>query len=214
MRSCSRRGSPRASHRIRPEVRPAGPDAHAYHGAFITGWLAEKTSSKSVLNALKQLITDSDTRNERRRIVVAVNGELWSQWTGRTPPGGPSGKPLLATSSHFRDTGRRRVAVPEGGLGGGRRRAARRSLPAAGAAARAPGGDPRRDAPGPQDPRSALRGWHHQPERSGLRGGQHPPDRHRDLARELLGAGPEVRGGLDGLLGHERERPAERHRPG
>lgn len=75
------------------------------HGAFITGWLAEKASSKSVLSALKQLITDTDTRNERRRIVVAVNGELWSQWTGRTPPGAPSGKPLLATSSHFRDTG-------------------------------------------------------------------------------------------------------------
>jgi Dyp-type peroxidase family len=75
------------------------------HGAFVTVWLAEQKASKPVLQALKRLVADSDARTDRRHIVAAVNGALWSQWSGKAPLGAPGPKPLLASSSHFRDTG-------------------------------------------------------------------------------------------------------------
>lgn len=74
------------------------------HGIFVTAWLADSSSSKPVLTALKRLISDADGK-ERQGIVVAVNGALWGRWSGHVPAGAPPAKPLLASSAHFQDTG-------------------------------------------------------------------------------------------------------------
>ncbi|OJT21537.1 hypothetical protein BO221_27385 [Archangium sp. Cb G35] len=75
------------------------------HGLFITGWLKEPQSSKPVLAALKQLVASADVRSDRRRIVAAVQGALWGRWSGRIPPGAPPPGSVLATSTHFQDSG-------------------------------------------------------------------------------------------------------------
>ena len=75
------------------------------HGLFITGWLKEPHSSKPVLAALKQLVASADVRSDRRRIVAAVQGALWGRWSGHIPPGAPPPGSVLATSTHFQDSG-------------------------------------------------------------------------------------------------------------
>jgi Dyp-type peroxidase family len=75
------------------------------HGLFITGWLKEPHASKPILAALKLLVTPADTRSDRRRIVVAIRGALWNEWSGHAPVGAPPSRSVLATSSHFQDSG-------------------------------------------------------------------------------------------------------------
>lgn len=75
------------------------------HGVFVTAWLSNPSSGKPVLKALKQLVSEVRTGTGRSGLVVAVNGTLWGQWSGQVPAGAPSAQPLLASSSHFRDTG-------------------------------------------------------------------------------------------------------------
>lgn len=72
------------------------------HGAFIIGSLRNPLDAAPAIAALRILASvDAD----KRRIVVGVNGTLWSQWHAHAPPGGPPADPLLARDPHFRDTG-------------------------------------------------------------------------------------------------------------
>jgi len=71
-------------------------------GAFIIGTLRNPADGDPVKAALRALAAIDD---ENRRIVVAVNGALWTRWSAHEPPGAPPADPLLARDSHFRDTG-------------------------------------------------------------------------------------------------------------
>ncbi|MGZ5443445.1 MAG: glycyl radical enzyme domain-containing protein [Thermoanaerobaculia bacterium] len=72
------------------------------HGVFVIASLKHPEESQPVLVALRRLAAVDD---ENRRIVVTVDGSLWSRWTGTTPPGAPPPEPLLARDAHFRDSG-------------------------------------------------------------------------------------------------------------
>jgi Dyp-type peroxidase family len=71
------------------------------HGAFVLGNLRNPHDVDSVMKALRAL---AGIDEPNRRIVVAVNGALWSRWSAHEPPGMPPADPLLRTDAHFRDT--------------------------------------------------------------------------------------------------------------
>jgi Dyp-type peroxidase family len=76
------------------------------HGVFMTIWLNDlgKESQNEIISAVNELTQVAGSMEITSRIVAGFSGELWNNWTGNYPPGGPSNDTVLNHSDHFKDT--------------------------------------------------------------------------------------------------------------
>jgi hypothetical protein len=175
------------------------------HGAFIIGTLRNSADADPVKAALRTLAAIDD---ENQRIVVAVNGALWTRWSSHEPPGAPPADPLLARDPHFRDTGGDLFLYLKG--------ASSAAIDALLARVDQELGDllaTRTVTRAALPPDGKILDQHFTDGITSPSRRSHSAERHERVAGKLLGARAEVRSALVGIRRHVGERTAERHRP-